>query len=126
MEKKLQETDPKFINVKEVKAFDKYIKKDAVLIPTLVDSKHNKAIEDQDKANMLSSFSSKCFNIHHSLHCSTRICHLSPTINSAPDSSDGRTNSSNDNLNELLCTEDHVIRLLQSINVKGYRQNFSP
>jgi hypothetical protein len=50
--------DPKFINVKEVNAFDKHInsvlKKDAVLIPTLVDDKHNTAIEDQDKANMLS------------------------------------------------------------------------
>ena len=46
----------------------KFLEKDTVSITTLIDNDHNKAIEDQDKANMLSSFFSKCFNS--SLHAS--------------------------------------------------------
>ena len=42
----------------------KFLNKDAVLIPTLIDNDHNKAIDDQDKAqNAL---------IHHCLLCSTQ------------------------------------------------------
>ena len=83
----------------------KSLKRDAVIIPTLTDDDHNEAIGDQDKANMLSSFFSKCFN----------------TIQSPLSDSDTQQLTTDrvddpDNLDTLLCTEEEVLHLLQTID----------
>ena len=113
----------KYVNNLSTKQFwktMKYLRKDAVSIPTLIDDDH-KAIADQDKANMLSSFFSKCFNSSLPPLFDSDLDIISPVsgINSGPDSSDSSSGdspgSSDDNLDNLLCTEE-VLRLLQSID----------
>ena len=84
----------------------KFLKKDAVSIPTLVDDGH-KAIEDQDKANVLSSFFSKCFN--------TSMPPLSESDVPPVPRVDNHDLDSHDDLGELLCTEE-VFKLLQWID----------
>ena len=83
----------------------KSLKRDAVIIPTLTDDDHNEAIGDQDKANMLSSFFSKCFNtIQPPLSDSDTQQLITDRVDGA------------DNLDTLLCTEEEVLHLLQTID----------
>ena len=71
---------------------------------------------------MLSSFFSKCFNSSLPPLFDSDLDIISPVsgINSGPDSSDSSSGdspgSSDDNLDNLLCTEEEVLRLLQSID----------
>ena len=125
LRKEKQDYFDKYVNNVSTKQFwktMKYLRKDAVSIPTLIDNDHNKAIEDQDKANMLSSFFSKCFYSSLPPLFDSDLDIISPVsgINSAPDSSNSSSGdspgSSDDNLDNLLCTEEEVLRLLQSID----------
>ena len=76
-----------------------------MIIPTLTDDDHNEAIGDQDKANMLSSFFSKCFNTIQ-LPLSD-----SDTQQLITDRVDGP-----DNLDTLFCSLEEVLHLLQTID----------
>ena len=90
----------------------KSLKRDVVIIPTLTDDNHNEAIGDQDKANMLSSFFSKCFNTIQ-LPLSD-----SDTQQLITDRVDGP-----DNLDTLLCSEEEVLHLLQTIDTVTIKAN---
>ena len=98
------------VNNKEFWKTIKFLNKGSVSIPTLVDDEHDKAIEDQDKANMLSSFFSKCFNTSLPPLFNANSTPVSGVCDAAsPDNPDDRPE-------ELFCTEEEVLKLLQSID----------
>ena len=80
----------------------KYLRKEQNTIPVLSHDDGSSAHNDNDKANMLNNFFSQCFNTKLP-PLTPRDCHRFTTSSECPEN--------------ILCTEEEIIHLLQNIDV---------
>ena len=91
------------LNPKKSKEFwraMKYLKKQQSTIPTLVDENNAEATSNQEKADMLNSFFTKCFNPSGSLEVNDGSC----------------TESSDESIEDLFCEVEQVEELLLKLD----------
>ena len=92
------------LNPKKSKEFwraMKYLNKQQSTIPTFVDEYNVEATDNFEKADMLNSFLSKCFNPSGSLEENTGSC----------------TESSDESVGDLYCEVEHVEELLLKVDI---------